>query len=184
MGGRLWTPQTSWFSWTMEIASTWSILQFSMKLLVSSRLTRVAIKRYCSTWILWSNAAFNHITKDTIDDSSWKNAKLRTIAINQSNRWRCKRPFTFLHRKGDHLPRKLARFPTWTSTPLRLLPTNPVSSPRPPTVDPMRRQRTRCMSWMFFCFFGYLFACPARVHLTFIHLSNSRVPKRKDSDSH
>ena len=68
----------------------------------------------------------------------------------ESNRERmtqtCKATIRFPHRQGDHLPQKQARFPTWTSTSRRSSSTYAVSSPRPSTVDPMRRQRIRCMS--------------------------------------
>ena len=43
---------------------------FLTKLWASARPIRAAITRYGSTWILLNGAAFNHITEDTIDDSS------------------------------------------------------------------------------------------------------------------
>ena len=43
---------------------------FLTKLLASARPIRAAITRYGSTWILWNGAAFNHITKNTIDEYS------------------------------------------------------------------------------------------------------------------
>ena len=80
------------------------------------------------------------------------------------------------YRQGNH-----SRFPTWTSTRRRSSSTYAVSSPRPLTVDPMGRQCMRCMSSRCFsCFVpsGFASSCPAHVHATFIHLSNSRVPKK------
>ena len=83
------------------------------------------------------------------------------------------------YRQGNH-----SMFPTWMSTIRRSSSTYAVSSPRPSTVDPMRRQCLRCMSSRCFsCFVpsGFASSCPAHVHATFIHLSNSRVPKKRSS---
>ena len=52
----------------------------------------------------------------------------------------------FLHRQGDRLPQKQARFPMLTSTPRRLSSTYTVSSSKASAADLVRSQRVCCMS--------------------------------------
>ena len=77
---------------------------FPTKLSASDKPTRVATTRYGFAWTLWSST-MAMLAKDTNDDSSWKNARRRTITANKGTK-QARMPATirFLHGTGDHTP--------------------------------------------------------------------------------